>query len=276
MLKSILIGLDGSPYSETAMELGLEWAKRFEALLVGLGIIDRPSSAAGEGTPPGAGGAIEQRDEPLVADARRKVESYLGQFSVRCARAQVACKVLEDVGLPWQEIVREAERCDMVLLGKRTYFHFESEESVDDTLQQVVRHSPRPVVTAPETLGGQGVLVAYDGSLPAARTLQVFESLGLAEGEEVHIVSVFAEYDEAARTTGRAADFLGFHGVRTKAHPVASSASPGNVLMEQVRKLNPRLVVMGAHGKPAWRETLFGSVTRTMVRMSPVPVFLGL
>ena len=40
MLKSILIGLDGSPSSTAALELGIQWAKRFNALLVGIGIVD--------------------------------------------------------------------------------------------------------------------------------------------------------------------------------------------------------------------------------------------
>jgi nucleotide-binding universal stress UspA family protein len=40
MLRSILIGLDGSGYSTAALELGLRRAGQFEATLVGLGIID--------------------------------------------------------------------------------------------------------------------------------------------------------------------------------------------------------------------------------------------
>jgi nucleotide-binding universal stress UspA family protein len=43
MLKSVLIGLDGSDYSTAAVELGIRWAKQFDALLVGLGIIDEPT-----------------------------------------------------------------------------------------------------------------------------------------------------------------------------------------------------------------------------------------
>jgi nucleotide-binding universal stress UspA family protein len=33
------------------------------------------------------------------------------------------------------------------------------------------------------------------------------------------------------------------------------------------------LVVMGAYGRSTWREFLFGSVTRHVLRDSPVPVF---
>ena len=43
MVRSILIGLDGSPHSETAVQLGVQWAHRFDALLTGLGVVDEPA-----------------------------------------------------------------------------------------------------------------------------------------------------------------------------------------------------------------------------------------
>jgi nucleotide-binding universal stress UspA family protein len=275
MLKSLLVGLDGSPYSETAVEMGLRWAQRFDALLVGLGIIEEPAAAVPEPVPFGPGEYKAYRDA-VLADARRKAERFLEQFALRCAGAKVACKLLEDVGMPWEQIVREAERYDLVLLGKRTYFHFEQETEVDDTLTRVVKHSPRPVVTAPEVLSGKGVLVAYDGSLAAARALQSFQALGLDESEEVHVVSVAPSYGEAARCADRAAEFLRLHEVNARAVPVASDAHPAEVIMDQVRQLSPRLLVMGAYGRPAWREFLFGSVTQALLKRSPVPVFLSL
>ena len=38
MLKSLLIGLDGSDDSRPVLELGLRWAKRFDALAVGIAL----------------------------------------------------------------------------------------------------------------------------------------------------------------------------------------------------------------------------------------------
>ena len=35
MLRSILVGLDGSEHGDSALELGIRWARRFDALLVG-------------------------------------------------------------------------------------------------------------------------------------------------------------------------------------------------------------------------------------------------
>ena len=53
MLKSILVGLDGSPSSAAAVELGIQWAKRFNALLVGLGIVDEATIRTPEAEPIG-------------------------------------------------------------------------------------------------------------------------------------------------------------------------------------------------------------------------------
>ena len=55
MLKSILIGLDGSPLIPTAVELGIQWAKRFNALLVGLGIVNEVTIYTPEGETHGVG-----------------------------------------------------------------------------------------------------------------------------------------------------------------------------------------------------------------------------
>lgn len=43
MLQSMVVGIDGSVYSTSAVELGIRWAQRWDAVLVGLGIVDTPT-----------------------------------------------------------------------------------------------------------------------------------------------------------------------------------------------------------------------------------------
>src|SRR5574341_875001 len=168
MLKSILIGLDGSPYSQVAMEIGIRWAKRYDALLVGLGIIDIPTIRRPQPVPLGASDYKVERDILLVADARHRIKEFLKQFAFRCAQAKVDYKVLAEVGLPSDIIALEAQRYDLMLLGLRTYFHFETQEGPDETLRAVLKHSSRPIVTVPDRVReGRCILVAYDGSLQA-------------------------------------------------------------------------------------------------------------
>lgn len=275
MLRSILIGLDGSVYSRTAVELGLRWARQSDAILVGLSVLDEQTIRHPEMVPLGGMAFKEHRDEVLLADARRKVEEFRAAFVGQCAAAGVRCQVLEDTGLPAEQIILEAQRYDLILLGQQTYFHFETERSPDDTLRRVLRSSPRPVVSVPEKLPeGRAVVVAYDSSLQAARTLQVFQAVGWTGAAEVHVVSVAAEAEVAQQHAERGHAFLRHHDVPAEAHALVSAEPPARVILEQVRQRNAGLLVMGAYGHSALREFFFGSVTQAMLRECPVPLFL--
>jgi nucleotide-binding universal stress UspA family protein len=274
MLRSILIGLDGSAYSKAAVEVGVSWAQKLNALVVGLAITDEPEITRSQSVPLGAGAYKSQRDQALLADARRQVEQFLNQFADRCTAAGVAYKLLEDVGRPADQIVLQAQRYDLILLGKQTYFSFETSDQPDETLATVLKNSPRPVVAVPENAPTGGpVVIAYDASLQAARTLQAFQSLLATANEPIHVISVHADQVEAARRADRAIDFLGFHGVQAQAHAIAGDSHPASII-EESRRLGAGLLVMGAYGQPVLREFFFGSTTQALVRETTIPLFL--
>lgn len=276
MLRSILVALDGSPWSEAATTLALEWAARFDAHLVGLGVLDEPSIDRREPVPMGAYAYKRHRDETQLADAHRRLLGYLEAFDTRSAAAGCPATVLEDIGDPAERILREAQRCDVVILGRETHFHFETQDRPDATLAQVIRTSPRPVVVVPRTLtDGGGVVIAYGGGREAARTLQVFESLGLAAGQDVAVVTIHRDGAEAAALAALAGDFLTAHGTPHHLCPITSDAAPAEVLLEEVRRRHPGLLVMGAHGHHPLRDLFSTSVTRAVLGECPVPAFVG-
>ncbi len=275
MPRSILVGLDGSPFSAAAVEVGIRWARRADALLVGLGIVDEPTIRQPLAVPPGATPYKEHRDQALVADATRKVEQYLEQFALKCADAGVACKLLEDVGLPGEEILREAQRFDVILLGRESHFHFETQTGPDETLARVVKQSPRPVVAVPQKPPeGANVVVAYDGSVQAARAVQAFLGIGWDKSQTVHVVCAGEDRVEAARCADRAVQFLESHAIKAHARPVATSARPEEVILDEAKTAGAGLIVMGAYGRSPLKEIFFGSVTRALLQKSPVPLFL--
>jgi nucleotide-binding universal stress UspA family protein len=62
MLRSVLVGVDGSAYSTAAVELGIRWAQRNEAALVGLGVIDAPTTCKTQPVPLGGSAYKAHRD----------------------------------------------------------------------------------------------------------------------------------------------------------------------------------------------------------------------
>jgi nucleotide-binding universal stress UspA family protein len=276
MLRSILVALDGSDYSESAIALALEWAGAFRASLVGLGVLDEPSIRGGEPVPLGASAYKQARDEARITEAHQRVLDVLLDFGARGQAAGIPTEVLEDVGDPAERIMREAQRCDLVILARETHFRFETQQRPDATLAEVLRGSPRPIVVVPRELPqGRGIVVAYHGGRECARTLQTFQLLGLAAGEEIQVFSVHPDAAEAQALAGLADAFLTAHGAPHRLHAIASGSPAVEVLLEAVRSQRPRLLVMGAHGHHPVRDLFSTSVTRAVLRECPVPVFVS-
>lgn len=275
MLRSILVGVDSSAYSTSAVELGIQWAQRWDAVLVGLGIVDAPTICKPQPVSLGATAYKVQRDESLLADAHHKVAQFLEHCTQRCAEAAVTCQVRQEVGSPSECLLLDAQQYDLMLLGQQTFFHFETQEKPDETLHVVVKQSPCPVVAVPAMLPeGRTVVVAYDGSLHATRALHMFQALGLDSAYDVHVMCVDAQQKRAACCAERAMAFLHGHNIVAQAHVLATSASPAHVILEQVQQLHASLLVMGAYGRSTLREFLGHSVTHTLLQESSVPLFL--
>jgi nucleotide-binding universal stress UspA family protein len=276
MLRSILLALDGSPYSDAATTLALEWATKFDASLVGVGVLDKVGITKPEALPIGVSAYKKERDEARLADADARVRRVLAECEARSIAAGVCAQVLQDVGDPASCILREIQRCDVVILGRETHFHFETQDKPDATLAEILRGSSRPVIVVPKDLPkGEGVVVAYGGGREVARTLQTFQLLGLAANEIVHLVCIQREGWEAEALARLAGQYLAAHGTSYQVHSRPMTGSPAETLLEEVQRLKPRLLVMGAHGHHPIRDLFVTSVTRAVLRSCPVPVFIG-
>lgn len=276
MFRSALVALDGSAYSESAVALAIDWAGRFGARLLGVGVLDVPSIRRAEPVPLGAGAYKKARDEARLVEAHRRVVDFLAEFQARSKASGVPAEVIEGIGDPAERVLREAQRCDVVILARETHFHFETQDQPDETLAQVLRGSPRPVVVVPRQLPeGQGIVLAYGGGREAARALQAFQLLGLAANEVVEVVSISRGDAEAEALTRLAGEYLAAHGAPHRLRAIVSTAPPAEVLLEEVRRGRPRLLVMGAHGHHPLRDLFATSVTRAVLRACPVPAFIG-
>ena len=275
MLQSMVVGIDGSVYSTSAVELGIRWAQRWDAVLVGLGIVDAPTICKAQPVSLGATAYKAHRDEALLADAHHKVAQLLEHYTQRCTEAGVTYQVRQEVGSPAECLLLDAQEYDLMLLGQQTFFHFETQDKPDDTLSVVVKQSPCPVIAVPAALPeGRAVVVAYDGSAHATRALHMFQALGLSMAYDVHVVCVDAQQQRAACWAEHAVAFLHGHHIVAQTHVVVTSESPAHVLLEHVHQLQASLLVMGAYGRSTLREFLGHSVTHTLLQESPVPLFL--
>jgi nucleotide-binding universal stress UspA family protein len=280
MLASILIGLDSSYHNDERFDVVVGWGKRFGATLVGLATIDEPGVRATEpaspvGGTPGVDPVLYRGYEGRLAELNRQADLVLERFATHCARAGLRHLELKASGAPHELIEREAQSCDVILLARGARFRFQAREAeADDTIKRVLKNAPRPLLITPEGEFPPGpVVVAYDGSLQAARALAAFQATGLGATDRVHVVTMDSNTLDANRHADRAIKFLDYHKIEAIAHLLPSSPDPAHTILEHVRRLGAGMLVMGAYGQPVLREFFVGSVTRRMLKDCPIPVF---
>jgi nucleotide-binding universal stress UspA family protein len=275
MLRTMLVPLDGSEPGSAAVALAMRWARRHGALAVGCAVVDEPGIRVSEGTL-FAEGFYAPGDQTLAQQARVEAEGHLSRFEAEARAAGVRSRTVLLVGTPHVQVVAEAHRYDVVVLGRTTHLEFGHRGAGDVTLERVVQESPRPVVLAPEgpEAGDDGtVLVAFDGSTRSSRALMTYRGSGLAEGRVHHVISVDRDAGLAAGMAERAAEYLRHHDLEVHAHPFDGTYPPIDAILGAVERLGVGLLVIGAYGHGALRELVLGSTTRRLFAECPAPVF---
>lgn len=88
-------------------------------------------------------------------------------------------------------------------------------------------------------------MIAYDGSLQAARAVQAFLATGLGVGKPVQVVQIGNGSGADSLHACRAVEFLKARGIAASVHDVRAAYSVAHALIGACRDLRAGLVVMG-------------------------------
>jgi nucleotide-binding universal stress UspA family protein len=278
MLKRILVPLDPSAHALAALDFAITLAQRHDAEITGFMVLDTPEieRAVGPVTP----GALEyarKAERRREAKAHRRIQEMLSRFSDRCTAAGVRNRSLEVSGNPAEMIIRESVFYDLVLLGLKTFFHFETQDGPCTTLTDIAGRVMPPIITVPEKHPGpdgiKRVLVAFGGSRTGARSVRQFASLHLFQNAETAVLASNQDMELAKRYTGAVKRFLLSHGYTG----IEEDWTPEPVL-EAVREKylgNVDLIVLGSHAKPGILSFLYGQVTKALIADGKTPLFIA-
>jgi nucleotide-binding universal stress UspA family protein len=270
MLSTLIVGVSDTSFSKAAVEYALRLARQHRASLVGLGVVDLPNLCPPQPVPLGGGAFKQERDEVVLKSAHDKTDQLLAEMGRRCASDGIECRTMNLEGDPAELLVRESQRGDLLVVGKK-HLPQEEWESSSHTLRSILHHTARPVLCVPENpANNPTALVAFDGSLQSAKTLQLFVLSGLAQDREIHLVTVA---DGGQAIADRGLEFLRAHKLDVQAHLQEGDHAADRIL-DAADTLQAGLIVMGAYGQPRVREFIFGSVTKTILRKTKVPLFL--
>lgn len=274
MFRSALVALKPGSSNDAASSLAIRMASERQMTLFGVSVVDVPTIAPPESVPLGAGSFKVERDQDLLARARAAVNQTLETFRGRCQAAGVNVDCASREGNLSAEISSCVQGVDVLVLGHKAKQEFSSIPVAESAIHQIVCRCPRPVVITPTIpVTTRRILLAYDGSLQAARALQSFVESGLHIGSELHLLVVLDDTAIEAIVTP-AVDFLRQHEIAVEVHAHPRRQSVAADILQMVSQLQVDLLVMGAYGKPTLIEFFLGSVTRHILDHITVPVFL--
>ncbi|HEV8675711.1 MAG TPA: universal stress protein [Methylomirabilota bacterium] len=283
-MERILVSLDGSPLSESALPLAAALARDYEADL----ILFRAVRIAG----------IDALDPEFEVDVKGEAESYLIRIASQLeASSPKRVRWAVEEGVADRAIADAAAQHDADLVTMATHGRGGlTRLLLGSVAARVVQQAPVPVLLVrgePAWLGGGigDILVPLDGSELSEGVLPVVERLAGPRGFAVHLLHVVepaspsvaaelaAQRDAVlAERRATAEDYLlkiggplEANGLRVR-HAVRVGPVV-EVIRAYVEEASTRLVAMTTHGRTGL-ERLLGSAAEQVLREVAVPVLL--
>lgn len=272
MFKSALVALKPSSTQQFVINYAVDLAHRHALELAVCTVVDPERVAPPESVPLGASSFKKHHDEQMILNIRNAAQGAVDACTAVCNQRGVTCHPAVYDGDTPRTIVCQAHEHDLLIVG-----HTQREEDSDESLlHQILKHSSRPAIVFPKKpVTGEAVVIAYDGSMQAGRTLASFAYSGLADKRPVHVVSFHTDPQTAAAWSHQACRFLKRHGIHAISHSEALPGAVTEAVLKKVDQFSAGLLVIGAFGTNTVREFLFGSVTRSLLQSVSVPIFLN-
>lgn len=283
MIKSILVPLDGSEASFSALSSAVELGRISGAEVRGLFVEDRwrfvyvPASAAVAG----AIGAAPTTHMPLppkkLLEEENRVEEegkYLRKrFTDECGSGGVRCtfKVLR--GEVSELIIEAAKTVDLVVMGRRGRHARPKTRTPGSITQMLLHKSARPVMVVPEgTKCGPRMLIAYDGSGAAQRAIEAGAVIAKLLASKIDVLTVADNPGDAAEPQDEAREYLAPY--ELDASFLIEGGKPWEAIAAHAGRIEAGLIVMGAFGANRLKELIFGSTTMNVLEKAECPVLL--
>ncbi|MCB0747078.1 MAG: universal stress protein [Ignavibacteriae bacterium] len=280
MIKRILIPLDTSPFTTTALEMACTIARINDAELTGIVVLDLPGILKSTGPIPIGGYRYAEKERDFKEkEAKERKQFLLTMFREKCEMEGIKYSKLKHQGTPSEKIISESIYYDTVIMGMRTHYQFATSDEPGDTLDKILDFSITPIIAVPKEYSfssslekKQKVLIPYNGSLPAARALHRFAQLSILD-VEVKILMSDKNKDNAEYHLEEATQYLNAHSIFDIKKEWISEDIINAVEKKYLDWAD--FVVVGAHSKKGLANFMVGSLTKHLIKIAKKPVLIG-
>lgn len=278
MIKRILIALDTDADTPIATQYAISLAQKFNATITGLAVVDisnvYPSGIIGK---PDATHHARDLWEELSEESQTVAEKLLGKFQKSVEEAGVGYTAIQKEGASAERIIEGMKYHDLLILGRESHFYYNEPARETKTLAQIVKHGVCPTLVVTDYFREfKKILIAFDGSNPAARSLKSFIYL-IAERDTAELDLLYVSDKKKPGeepVLNYAEAYLRGHGFKKITKTVLLGPKPSDQILAHQKVTGAQLTVLGAHAVSAIKRITFGSNTHNIITSSNIPLFL--
>jgi len=277
MIKSILLSVDGSVYTEAQVKFTVALCKAFDAKVTILSIVDvrifEWAVVMGtDGFVPVIPSNIYKEESKKILEA--KAEAVLAKCADIFTKERVAFDYEKINGSPSDIILEKLPLVDLLIMGVRGEFAKWRKTLVGATLDAVMRQWNKPMLITPKKFKKiSNILVAYDGSEKSNKALQIVGYFATQLKAEITILTAHDIPKMREKILNEAAAYLKPYNLNVKL--IGTTGIPEKEIIRISQDEGFDLIVMGAFGHSRIREAILGSTTEQVVRNADIPLLLS-
>ena len=273
MIRRILVGLGGTPFTPTAIRYAVELAQVQQADVLGMTVIDRRRLAALQKVDGTARDTIHEMRH--LDTLQKNQDQSIADFELACTNAGLRYDVTQESGDPFESMISQARYYDLMIFGLRSLFDcsvFDTAPS--DVLTRLVTRGVRPILAvSQEYRPVHRALLAYSGSMESAKAIRHFMQMQLWPELSVKVVTFEHDPEIANGLLADAAGYCRSYGYEAETEHVAGSAK--ELLLQHATDWKADVIVVGNSVKRLWLKKLFGETAMDVIRNGTVPIFLS-
>jgi hypothetical protein len=210
MIKRILVGLGGTPFTAVSTHCATELARLHDAQTTGVTVVDLNKLGKVGPVPAGAGIYAQRMRERQARVTKEGVETAIAAFKSHCSAQQVVCRRIEyEQKDPFTAMIAEARYNDLTIFGLRSIFDYGFTSDPDKAIVKLVTQGVRPILAVADNYRPiKKALIAYSGSMESAKAIRHFLHLRPWPDVKLHIVHFKESGDTEPFSSQRCSGFL--------------------------------------------------------------------
>jgi nucleotide-binding universal stress UspA family protein len=274
MIKRILLGLGGTPFTDVAIERAIELAKDHGARITGVTVVDTKRLKQVGPLPPGGDAFAEKLRKKRLSITEQRIDKAIEKFTKKCKKSGISTKVKRETGDPFETMIAHARYNDATIFGLKSLFDYGFTVEPRDALIRLVSQGVRPIIAvSPQFRSIRRVLIAYSGSMESAKAMRRYVQLNPWRNVDLRVVHFGKSGKGADRLLKDAAEYCRDHGFNTETESVANSAK--DHLIEYAQQNDMDLIVMGNSIRNLLFRHLIGDTVLNAIQQTDRPLFLA-